>query len=317
MPDNGPFARLSSKVDAAVRCAVEKAQSALEGLGLHLYESSYVDLVLCGESTRGPVALVAGSHTKNFPYYGTQPWDHCLLLVGDTGYTFTSRVQDQSLHFALSLDDRNPTTGMLRFQGEMLRASDRRPETIQFEFTIDLTPFPARLVGESYNFLEIDRAVGMNWTPYGLRSNTASVTINQVPLAITNIQGACERGILTNLRAHDFAIAYDYLAVARPGPGGYAHVHFVSKALHPDTPLGSLIDWYLQSSATAVLTVESGVLGDGNPHAIPFPSQADSTPVLFEEVVDLGAAKLQRQMVKLRDGSGNPVYGLREIFTAT
>ena len=326
MPEPGPFARLSHTADNALKAAVECAQKAFDGFGLHIYHSSYVDLVLCGESAAGPIALVAGSHTKDFPYQGTDPWDNCLLLVGDTGYTFTGRTQNQSLHLDFDVEQPAPG-GTIRFDGQMRRAKDGASIPIQFQFPITLKPFPGRLLGEAYNFLELPGAVGLDWRPYdisGLRGDTskpgqlAQLTIagTPIPIPVSGIRGSCERGILTNLRAHDFAIKYDYVAVARSGESGYGLIDFTSHALHPDDPLGKAINWYLEQSASATITLENGVLTDGNTHEVYSPPQDDPAVVLFETVIDLGPASLQRQMIKTHDQAGNTLYGLREIFTA-
>src|SRR5205085_373552 len=48
--------------------ALRDAEAKLSGAGLALYRSTYVDLVLAADSDAGPVALVAGTHTRDFPY---------------------------------------------------------------------------------------------------------------------------------------------------------------------------------------------------------------------------------------------------------
>jgi hypothetical protein len=135
-------------------------------------------------------------------------------------------------------------------------------------------------------------------------------------VALTKVRGACERGVLTNLRAHDFAIKYEYVGVACPGDDGYGLINFTSHALFSDGALGKVLDWYLKKSASAMLTIEAGKLTDGNPRGVYSPPQDDAAVTLFENEVDLGPAVLQRQMIRTRDRSGRTLYGLREIFTA-
>src|SRR6185503_20355221 len=92
-------ARPSPGADSLLVKLIEDAAEKLQGTGLHIYRSTYVDLVLAAESERGTVALVAGSHTQHFPYFDTEPWDNCLLLIGDAGYTFTGRTPGAALRF--------------------------------------------------------------------------------------------------------------------------------------------------------------------------------------------------------------------------
>src|SRR5262245_56164292 len=116
-----------------------------------VYQGSYVDLVLAAESERGTVALVAGSHQRGFPYFDTEPWDNCLLLVGDTGYSFTGRVHGAALRLELDLEQAAPR-GRIRFDGEMLRASDGAEIRVALDIPVALSALPTRLLGQTYNF---------------------------------------------------------------------------------------------------------------------------------------------------------------------
>ena len=308
-------ARISAKSGAALSKLVADAVAKIDPAGMEVYQGSYVDLVLAAESERGTVTLVAGSHTQHFPYFGTEPWDNCLLLVGDTGYTFTGRTQGASLHFEFDVEQ--PTVeGTLRFDGEMLRASDGEPVAITLELPITLAQFPTRLLGQTYNFLKVDDLIGIKWNPYALRSEGGTLRVGGEEIALSRIGGACERGVLTNLKAREFAGKYEYVAVARPGDGGYGIIHFTSHALYDDSPIGNTIDWYLRRTASALLTIEDGKLTDGNTHGVYSPPQDDPQVVLFENEVDLGPAVLKRQMIETHDQAGRPLHGLREIFLA-
>jgi hypothetical protein len=309
------MARPGGNAGAALKELVRDAGVKLGGTGLHIYEASYVDLVLSAESARGTVALVAGSHTRSFPYVETEPWDNCLLLIGDAGYTFNGRTQGASLHFEFDVEQPAPQ-GTIRFDGEMRSASDGQPAQIELEIAIALARLPTRLLGESYNFLELDGMVGMRYTPYGLSGEAGRVRVAGAEVALGKIRGACERGMLTNLQAQDFALKYEYVGVACPGDDGYGMVNFTSHTLFDGGLLRSALDCYLRKSASALMTIEDGKLTDGNPHGVYCPPQDDPAVVLFENEVDLGPAVLQRQMIKTRDRAGRALHGLREIFTA-
>jgi len=283
--------------------------------GLHVYRASYVDLVCSARSERGTVTLVAGSHTRGFPYAETEPWDNCLLQIGDDGYTFTGRTPGAALRFEFDAQAAAPR-GAIRFAGQMLRASDGAPVAIELEIAIALAPLPTRLLGEPYNVLELDGLLGLAWTPFALTGQRGTLRVAGTELALDGIAGACERGALTNLRADQLAIKYDYVAVACPGDDGYGVIDFTSHALHRGGLLGSALDWYLRKSASALVTIERGALTDGNPHGAYCPPQDDPSVVRFETAVDLGPAVLKRQMITTRDGAGRVLHGLREIFTA-
>ena len=300
---------------SALGPAVRDAGAAHGGTGLQLYRASYVDLVLAAESERGSVTLVAGSHTRSFPYFETEPWDNCLLRVGDTGYTFTGRITGASLHFDFDPEAAAPR-GAIRFTGEMRRASDGAPVAIELDIAIALTPQSTRLLGEAYNFLELDGMLGLAWTPYELVGERGELRIAGTTLALAGIRGACERGVLTNLRSDAFAIKYDYVGVACPGADGYGIIQFTSHALG-DGVLAGALDWYLRRTASATLTLEPGKLTDGNPRGVYCPPQDDPAVALFENEVDLGPAVLRRQMIATRDRSGRALHGLREIFVST
>jgi hypothetical protein len=294
---------------------VRYAKAKLDGSNLQFYEASYVNLVLAGESERGTVALVAGSHTRSFPYFDTEPWDNCLLWIGDAGYTFTSRKQGASLRLEFDVEQAAPR-GDIRFVGEMLRARDGRPVPIELEIAVALSPFRARLLGEPYNFLGLEGLQGMKWRPYELSGATGRVRMAGAETALSNVRGVCEHGLLTNVRAHTFAIKYDYVAVACPGESSYGLIQFTSHPLFSDGVLGKALDAYLRRSASVFLTIERGELTDGNPHGVYSPSQEDPAVALFENEVDLGPAVLKRQMIQTHDRSGHTLHGLREIFTA-
>lgn len=305
----------ANDVGGALGDLVRGAGAAHGGTGLHVYHASYVNLVLGACSERGTVTLVAGSHTRNFPYFETLPWDNCLLQIGDAGYTFTGRVTGAALRLELDLEAAEPR-GAIRFTGEMRRAGDGAAVAIELDIAIALTPYPTRLLGEPCSFLQLDGMLGMAWTPYQLTGERGRVRVDGAELALDGICGVCERGQLTNLRAPAFAIAYDYVAVACPGDDGYGLIDFTSHAPHAGSVLGRALDRYLRRSASVLLTIEPGKLTDGNPRGVDAPPQEDPAVVRFENEVDLGPAVMRRQMIETRDRAGRVLYGLREIFVA-
>src|SRR5262249_31534988 len=313
--NSASVARPAQGVSAALGQLVHSAAAKLGGCGLEIYHGSYVDLVLAAESERGTVALVAGSHTEGFPYFDTAPWDNCLLLIGDAGYTFTGRMHAAALRFEFDVDQAAPQ-GAIRFTGEMRRASDGLPVHIELDIAIALSALPTRLLGETYNFLELDGLVGMKYTPFQLAGERGRIRIAGADVELAHIRGACERGILTNLKAHDFAIKYEYVGVACPGDDGYGLVNFTSHTLNNGTVLSEALDCYLKKSASALMTTEGAKSPHGNRRGVYSPPQAAPAVVLFENHVDLGPAVLQRQMIKTRDKTGRFLHGLREIFTA-
>ena len=316
MDGNGISAvQFAGNAGTALGKLVQEAAAKLGGSGLQRYHGSYVDLVLCAESERGTVTLVAGSHTRGFPYADTEPWDNCLILIGEAGYSFTGRTQGASLRFEFDVEQPAPR-GKIRFSGEMQRAGDGLAVPIELEITVALAALPTRLLGESYNFLELDGMVGMTYTPYELSGEVGRVRVAGAEVMVQKIRGACERGVLTNLKAHDFAIKYEYVGVACPGDDGYGLIDFTSHTLLGGGPLRSALDCYLRKSASALVTIEPGKITDGNPRGVYSPPQDDPDVLLFENEVDLGPATLKRQMIKTRDRAGRVLHGLREIFTA-
>lgn len=285
------------------------------------YRASYVDLVLAAEAAGAggaddgacTVALVAGAHSRGFPYAATAPWDNCLLWVGDAGFAFTGRTPGAALDFALDLDAA-ASPGAIRFAGAMRRVSDGAMVDVELDIAVELAQLATRRLGESYNVLGLDGVPGMLYTPYALSGELGRLRVAGVERTLGGIRGTCERGALTNLDAHDFALRYDYVGVACAGDAGYGLIQFTSHTLFGGGALRRVLDCYLRHAASAVMTIERGALRDGNPHGVYSPPPEDTAVVLFEEPVDLGLAVLRRQMIATRDRAGRVLHGLREIF---
>jgi hypothetical protein len=298
------------------KSAIEKATSGAkaDGFGLIFFKSVYLNLGIAGQSDKGDVALIAGSHSKDFPYYGTEPWDNGLLLVDGEGYFFTHRRQGEYL--TIDLDTHSEVSdGQILYSGPMIRSSDNAEVRVTISFPIHATQMRARQLGKQYNFLDIEEIPGMRWQPYLMEGATGSVQIGEDEVVqVKNLRGEIEEGITSNLRAEEFAFSYDYISVARPGEDGYAFVDFVSHALDPESTIGALLEPIISLAASASVTLENGEDIKGNVHDVRRPSQSDSSVVLFETSVDLGLADLRRQMIQTQDGDGKMLYGLREIF---
>jgi hypothetical protein len=285
-----------------------------DGYGLIFFDSIYLNLAVAAESDQGDIALVAGSHSQDFPYYGTEPWDNGLLLVGKEGYYFTHRRQGEHLTIDVNTQERG-SQGRIAYHGLMVRASDKAEVQVDLELPIDYVAQSVRQLGKPYNFLDIKRIPGMRWQPYFLRGFEGSVRVDGgEAIAIRQLRGEVEEGITANLQAPEFAFSYDYICVAQAGQNGYAFVDFVSHSLYPEEPIGELIEPIVVLTASASLTLQGGEELDGNARSVRRPPQSDASVVLFETSVDLGLSTLRRQMIKTSDAEGKALYGLREIF---
>lgn len=300
----------------ALLAAVNEIAASLKGLdGLHLFHASYVDLVVAAESPRGPLTLVAGNHTAHFPYDGAEPWDNALLYVGAEGYTFTGR--DPGAALAITVDrDVVDGTGSIDFNGEMRRAASGEAVTVELHLPITTRRFPERALGEAYNILDIEGLIGMRWMPWSITGGEGTLRIAGDEIPLTFARGSAERGELNNLRAEELALRYDYVALAKPGSNGYGLIYLQGHALHPGSIVGNILDTYLSATTTATITFVGDAMIEGNPRGVIVPPPGDAAALLFEDMVDLGAARLHRQMVKTRDASGEALFGLREIFVA-
>ena len=310
-PDPPP---LSDEELAALDEALADAEGKADGFGLIFFDSEYVNMAMAGETGSGDFALIAGSHDADFPYWGTQPWDNGLLLVAGEGYHFTHRTQRVALVIDANLGQEHGS-GEIRYQGLMERASDGEQVEVDLSIPMKLTRFGIYQLGKRYNFLDCEKIPGMSWQPFQIEAETATVQIEgSDPIEITGINGELENGIVSNLRAADFALSYDYVSVAAPGDNGYGFVDFVSHPLYRNGVLGDILEWYMVRYASESLTLYDGQVYDGNAFDVYRPPQGDATVVLFENNVDLGLANLRRQMIATTDSWGTTLYGLREIF---
>ncbi len=307
---------LSDAEQAALDEALAGASGKADGFGLLFYEASYVNMGLAAQSPFGDIALIAGSHDKDFPYWRTQPWDNGLLYLEwqGRGYTFTHRTQGIALQLPVSTSGEITSTRVI-YQGTMVRDDDGQEISVSIDIPVTIARFPAYQEGKRYNFLDCEKIPGMRWQPFSLTGDSGTIAVaDEEPVSVHGIRGELEYGVLANLRAEEFGIAYDYVNVVRPGHDGYAFVDFVSHPLFNEGILGSVLDWYMVKYASETVTVLDQYLYEYNRYDVVRPQQWDASVVLFENSVDLGPANLRRQMIKTKDASGAWLYGLREIF---
>jgi hypothetical protein len=197
---------------------------------------------------------------------------------------------------------------------------------ISFDITVGFDRFEALELGRSYDLLRLGVGPGMRWQPFrliGAREDTDHIHIESQRFELGASFGELERGTAVSFRSPRLAFAYDYLSAAyadaEPAQGSsYAYVRFVSHALHRRGVLGRLLDLYLTRSASAELTLVSGAATPqrGNRRGVRAPAQADAAAVIVSDAIDLGLARLERQLIRSADASGRELFGLREIFTA-
>ncbi|MFB6265309.1 MAG: hypothetical protein ABEL76_17045 [Bradymonadaceae bacterium] len=285
-----------------------------------IYESTYKNMVLAGESPSvGDVALVAGTHSRHFPYKGDRPWDNGLLYIDGKGYHFTHRTRGKAL--ALKIDtSKEQSRGKIEYHGQMKRASDGTSVRVDLSIPVDVRRYRRMQLGKPYGFLPARYArefVGMRWQPFELDSDRGTVTVGNGPKrTIEHVAGEIEHGRLRNIGLRRFAFSYDYVNLAHGGPRGYSFVDFVGHALHADGKLGTAMDWYLTNFSSATITLDEGLV-EKNKYGVDRPAQSDSSVVIFENVVHLKHADLRRQMIRTTDQFSRKLYGLREIFEPT
>ena len=286
------------------------------------FESRYENLTLAGRTRDGaPFALIAGQHGPHYPYLTPQStWDSVLLLAGGSGYAISARHLP-SLRLAVDLAA-PASAGLVSYDGEARRA-DGVSAHVSFDLGVQLTRFDAHHLGRPYDLLHLGVGPGMRWQPFALRGARGAgdrLVVDARTFEPAAWFGELERGTAVNFRARRFAFAYDYLCVAHAAQArlsSYAHVHFVSHALHRDGAFGRLLDAYLIRTASVETTLVGGATAPrpGNGQGVRAPDRADSAGVIVSDVIDLGLARLERQLVRATDASGREAFGLREIFT--
>ncbi len=287
-----------------------------DSYGLVFYESTYQNMNIVGEVDGDPFALIAGTHSPNFPFFGDRPWDNGLLLLGEDRYEFTHRTQGRALEIDLPMG-KSEGSGAIRYDGEMTRVSDGASVEVEFDIPVSFRRYDPLQLAKPYVFLDkelAEKLVGMRWQPFELESDNATVSAAGGPTRqVTGLNGELEYGILANLQAPRFAFAYDYVNVAAPGSDGYAFVDYTANPLDDSGVLGRVLEHVMHEFASATVTLDDG-FERANARQVDRPPQDDPSVVLFENEVDLELAVLKRQMIETTDADGNTLYGLREIF---
>ena len=279
-----------------------------------IYETEYVNSVFSGMNREGVrLDLIAGTHRKDFPYYGDAPWDNVLLSVD------SRRIQQTVRLPGLIRFDPYPGTldgtcsCHLTINGLTTFVDSQQQIEIDLQMDMVLVSLRARQEAKHYNFLDIRKIPGLRWHPFVIERAQAAVRIGEEQWLFENVTGQIEHGQQSNLRAKNFAYYYDYQALVCPGPTAYTYVCFKTHALSSGR-FGRTLDRYLVRYASEELTLANGLAVQGNQHQVRSGGREDNCTVLFENQVELKLATLRRQLVATRDGENASLTGLREIF---
>jgi hypothetical protein len=279
-----------------------------------LYQSEYVDSVFAGINRDGVrLDLIAGTHHKDFPYYGDEPWDNILLSVDSRRIQQTVRVPGL-VRFNPYLGTIDGTCdARLTVKGPAIFVDSHRQIDVDLQIDMTLVSLPARQEAKRYNFLDIRKIPGLRWHPFVTERAQGAVGIGKQQWLFENLTGQVEHGQQSNLRAKNFAYYYDYQALVRPSPTAYVYVCFKTHALSSGL-FGRALDRYLVRYASEELTLTNGLAVQGNQYAVQSCEREDNCAVLFENQVELKLATLRRQLVATRDGESATLTGPREIY---
>lgn len=303
----------ASECDAASGfegCSDDEVLEAIEGVGAgkednpFIYESGYTNVTLVGETTEGlDVVAILGRHSVDYPYWGSDPWDNILLMVGEQQLVVTEE------HLSgFSLDGFGPAaTGRVHLDADMFDA-DGLPVAVSLSWELVATPSESRLLGLW--------PLGVQWSPSHLRAEgPMSLALDGVTHELSGLHGVSEVGDLKNLKDDNFATQYDALFVLpRPSESeSYAFVDISARTL-PISKKSALLDPLLEHEARVFETFDASGSTDGNPRGVVGALPIDESVIVFEDVVDAGLASVRRQVVRLRDKEGRRLWGLRDVF---
>lgn len=281
--------------------------------GSDFYESSYINSVASGQTTDGTVfTLVTGKHQLYWPYFHPQSkWDNILLQIGDQGF-FLSRQEIEPLNIAI-----NPQAGMVQmaFSGSLNNAAGGT-SLVEFNLSMGAFRFPAR--DKMVKFL--GTRIGMIWQPYEIKSLAGGefLRADGREYEVDRVYGELETGEFSWSTDPRFAVKYDYVTVAYPAlesfdADSYAYINFRAGLLHADDFLSRLLSDLIRLFGSEDVTIKASTTLPRNVERVDLSPSAPE--VLFEDIIDLGMARLQRQLIRTTDGRQNSVFGLREIFT--
>lgn len=283
-----------------------------------LRHTSYTNAVLSGVTTEGlPLCIIAGKHAPGFPFDTPESdWDEVLFLVGDVaGSVVTANLE--TLTFELDTTNAGGPARM-RFDGEV---SDKNgnPLSIGFELPLSLRAEGGYPLAKPFG-IQRPWLPGMDWRPFfALGDPTcAKLTVGGKQHGIRAFSGQLERATVDAFNGARLAFVYDYLAVSpADADAPYSYVGFTSRALCPEGFVGWVLGAYLKSTASLELTLFETSTNAGNRQSVPVPTQAERNVIVHFHEVDLGYAMLERQIIRLDDGAGRPLLGLRENFRRT
>jgi len=269
-----------------------------------LYRSNYLNTFLSGRLEDGrEVALVAGAHSRYFPYHNPRSgFDDVLLVVGSE----TLRVSGRHISsLGISLGPRDSAS--VFYNG---RAYARSGAAIQLDFHFNLFArvHAARPQGVGIPHLML----GLLWQP-ALVVGSGTITIHDDRFRVVNVVGEMERGTLTNVRSRFFQFGYEYFATARTGGAPVAYVTFRTYELHPG--LAGLIVRAMQRihPSRESVTMSGDRLVEGDPNEVN-PGGLEKLEPVVGHTINLGPASISRGIVRVGQGD-SARYAFHERVT--
>ena len=270
-------------------------------IGKILYRSSYHNstVVLRAAGARS-IAIVAGKHSRFFPYHHEKSqWDNLLIFVDGVGHACSARELT-----GLRVELEGSSRARISIHGAFTASDGPR------QFAVDLcfaaTPGQVYTPGKVLDWWFIP---GMRWQPFHLVliPDESQFTMAGESLPLVSGGGEIERGELVNLRWRSFAFRYDYLCLIPPDTD-HVRVDFATRSLTRRTWLERAVDWLLRRTGRLALNLGPDAEAPDRPR------KARDFEVLVQDRVNLGPALLDRQLVAARDQTGRKLIGLREIF---
>ena len=280
------------------------------------YVTEYANSAMSARTTAGQaVALVAGRHGQNFPYFHPKAmWDSVLLVVDDKAWNATA---SKLSGFHISL----PKSGsrIRLYLSATMSGPGGKKVPVLFDLHLDGSYHKKEYLGVDLSFLPGSPKAGMSWQPVFLSlaaSPASTIHIDGAkPIKLSSLAGELELATLNHLKDSGLAFRYDYVALASADKG-YAYVNFVAHALYPKTVVGGLLEAAVSPVMKREITIKGASAYSGNSYGIPAGVLTAGGKILANHKVDLGLADLDRQLVKVNDKDGAPAWGLREVFSA-
>ncbi len=303
-----PAASTCSAEDGFENCTADEISEVAADLdGKHdtwfTYDSAYANVVLVGATQDGEdVVAIIGRHSPDYPYFGSDPWDNVLLMVGSRQLT---RTDDRMDGLTMSGFGDGDDGGRVALDTDLFDA-DGNPTRVRLDWDLAGNDGGSRFLGLW--------PLGLQWSPTSLEPTRPlpTLTIDGTTAVLSDLRGLSESGELNNMKDENFAVMYDALFVL-PRSGqtpSFAYADIATTML-PGSSKAAVLDPVLEKRARVS---ETFGLGEGNVRDIVVPRRDDDSIVLFEDAVDAGLADVYRQVVLLRDASGTELLGLRDVF---